>query len=88
VLLLLIPIAWLAIVTLFVAVCQVSARSEDASPASEEERAYRLGEGLVVWEHPSALLLESAHRARLSWRTPARIRPRGGGAHVAVRGTR
>jgi hypothetical protein len=54
-LLILIPIAWLAVVTLFVAVCQASAGEESA--AASEEPGYRVRDGLVVWDRDAAISL-------------------------------
>jgi hypothetical protein len=55
-LLILIPIAWLAVVTVFVAVCQASALGE-ATAVPAEEQSYRVREGLVVWERDTAIAL-------------------------------
>ena len=55
-LLIIIPIVWLAVVTMFMAVCQASALGEAAS-ASGEEPAYRVREGLVVWDRDAAIAL-------------------------------
>jgi hypothetical protein len=69
-LLILIPIAWLAVVTVFVAVCQASASGEAA--ATGEERPYRVSAGLVVWDRDAAIALRYAGgRAKSS---PARQR--------------
>jgi len=63
-LLILIPIAWLAVVTVFVAVCQASALGE-AAAAPSEEPGYRVREGLVVWDRDAAIALRYGHdRAR------------------------
>jgi hypothetical protein len=71
-LLILIPIAWLAVVTMFVAVCQASASGE-AAVAPSEEPGYRIREGLVVWDRDAAIALRYA-RARAT-RAPASRRP-------------
>jgi hypothetical protein len=52
-LLLLIPIAWLIVVTLFVAVCRTAARADrPVAPRAAEERhsPHTAVDGLVMWE--------------------------------------
>ncbi|GEM_PF-1121424 len=58
-LLLLIPVAWLAVFVLCVAICCM-ARSGDAqsTPAKQSSRRPAIIDGKVVWEEPSALALE------------------------------
>jgi hypothetical protein len=55
-LLILIPVVWLAVVAVVVAVCQASASAEAPREASDE-RAYLVREGLVVWDRETALVL-------------------------------
>jgi hypothetical protein len=55
-LLILIPIAWLAVVTLVVAVCQATARGE-VGRAQSAERVHHVREGLVVWDRDPAIAL-------------------------------
>jgi hypothetical protein len=71
-LLILIPIAWLAVVTVFVAVCQASASGE-AAAAPGEEPGYRIREGLVVWDRDAAIALRYARGRSKS--APASRRP-------------
>jgi hypothetical protein len=71
VLLILIPIAWLAVVTLFVAVCQASAKGESSADPGVH-RAYRIRDGLVVWDRDAALALRHQQRAIPEPGTPAR----------------
>jgi hypothetical protein len=52
-LLILIPIAWLAVVTIVVAVCRATALGE-AGETPSEESTYRVREGLVVWDREPA----------------------------------
>jgi len=61
-LLILIPLAWLAVVTLFVAVCQASALGE-SSAVPAEDRAYRIHDGLVVWDRNAAIALRYRRRS-------------------------
>jgi len=55
-LLILIPIAWLAVLTVFLAVCQASALG-DAAATPREEAGYQVREGLVVWDRDAAIAL-------------------------------
>jgi len=71
-LLILILVAWLAVVTVFMAVCQASALGE-AAVAPSEEPGYRVREGLVVWDRDAAIALRYAGGRAKS--APARQRP-------------
>jgi hypothetical protein len=72
-LLILIPVGWLAVLTLLVAVCRIAARA-DAAPtvAPSEPGGYRrpVGNGLTLWEDlPSpALARRPALQTRVSRR--------------------
>jgi hypothetical protein len=58
-LIILIPLAWLAVLTLFVAICRMAALGDDAAPGPVEERSsHRVGDGLVIWEDPSEVALK------------------------------
>src|SRR4051812_42623625 len=61
-LLILIPIAWLAVVTIVVAVCRASALG-DSSADPGVERAYCIRDGLVVWDRDAAVALRYQDRA-------------------------
>jgi hypothetical protein len=60
----LIPVAWLTVFVLCVAICRMAARG-DAQPApgapqSSRHPAIIIIDGLVVWEEPSAVALEDS----------------------------
>jgi hypothetical protein len=62
-LLLVIPLAWLACIGLLVALCRMAARG-DAQPVPLPEQLPRsLGEGLTVWEDPPEVVLQDRRRA-------------------------
>jgi hypothetical protein len=62
-LLILIPIAWLTVVTLFVAICRTAARG-DAAPErpAAQPIARAVGEGLLLWEDPLEVTLQDKRR--------------------------
>jgi hypothetical protein len=61
-LLVLIPIAWLACIGLLLALCRMAARG-DAQPArSPDQLARSLGDGLTVWEDPPEVVLQDRRR--------------------------
>jgi hypothetical protein len=63
-LIILIPLAWLAVLTLCVAICHVAALG-DATPGPVEERgSLRAGDGLVILEDPSEVDLEDERGRR------------------------
>jgi hypothetical protein len=76
-LLILIPIAWLAVVTLFVAVCLAAARADAAPPRVDEQDRDAIGDGLVVWD-------AGAPQPRLKWRSAASVRYRAWAAEARV----
>jgi hypothetical protein len=51
----LIPIAWLAIVTLVVAICRMAARGDAIQLGVTDRRPRVVGDGLVIWEDPREL---------------------------------
>jgi hypothetical protein len=64
-LLILIPIAWLTVVTVFVAACRMAARGDVASsPASTPEQSLRTTpvDGLTLWEDPVEVGLRDLRR--------------------------
>jgi hypothetical protein len=86
-LLILIPIAWLAVVTIVVAVCRATPRGE-AGGVHGEAHVHRLSEGLVVWDRDSAIVLrQSRNRPGSAAREhrPGRARR---AARVAAHGVR
>jgi len=59
-LIILIPLAWLAVLTLCVAICHMAALG-DAAPGpvpGEERGSLQAGDGLVIWEDPSEVALK------------------------------
>jgi hypothetical protein len=90
-LLILVPIAWLAVVTLFVAVCQASVLGESSTDPSED-RGYRIRDGLVVWDRDAAIALRYRHRAipesAAHRRCPGAAKPASRRERVAVQGLR
>src|SRR2546423_13163254 len=62
-LLILIPIAWLTVAVVVVAVCQASARGESERRTSAPEQRYVIQERLVVWDHASTLAPRSPSAA-------------------------
>jgi hypothetical protein len=64
VLLLLLPIAWLAVAIVVVAACQAAARGDQAQRVPELEPPHVVREGLLAWEAQGARLLRARHRAR------------------------
>ena len=63
-LIILIPLAWLAVLTLFVAICRMAALG-DATPVPVAEwSSRRIGDGLVVWEDPSEVALMDQRRGK------------------------
>jgi hypothetical protein len=75
VLFILIPLAWLAVVALFIAICQAASRGEE--PAQDIDVAGRsLGPGLVVWERPSAPMRVRRPLRRPRHQDASRVRSR------------
>jgi hypothetical protein len=71
-LLILIPIAWLTVITVFVAVCRMAARG-DVPPAGVREHSPRTPvDGLTLWDDPSELDLQDM-RPRKSRRLVGRL---------------
>ncbi len=69
-LLILIPIAWMTVVIVFVAISRSAARGDDAARAQPErsETAVRSSiDGLVLWEDPAEVALRDM-RPRKPWR--------------------
>jgi hypothetical protein len=63
-LLILIPIAWLALATLTLAICRAAARGDGAPAAGMEDHLRSIGGGLVIFEEPPAVAAGSAQRPR------------------------
>jgi hypothetical protein len=63
-LLLLIPVGWLAVVTVFVAVCQAAARAEAPAVPAEADPPEVVSEGLVVWDRAAAEMLRAKYAGR------------------------
>jgi hypothetical protein len=63
-LLLLIALAWLAVVTVLVAACRAAARAERPSAAASEEQPELVREGLAVWDPVAARALRAHYAAR------------------------
>jgi hypothetical protein len=61
-LLVLIPIVWLTAVALVMAVCRASSPRSGVPAVTEEGEPYRVCDGLIVWEQPSASVLRCARR--------------------------
>ena len=73
-LLILIPVAWLALVALFVALCRMAASADRAPSPSVGAYPPALRYGLAVWEGSPAFALQRrplAHRRPLHGRRPA-----------------
>jgi uncharacterized membrane protein len=82
-LLLLIPIAWLAVVTVLVAVCRAAGRAEAPRSAAAESPPQVIHDGLVVWDPVAARALRAHYASR-------RVRGNGrwrelSGAHARTR---
>ena len=65
----LIPIAWITVVVLFVAICRSAARGESDASRAQLERKTTLDTsiaGLVLWEDPLDVALQDrrTHKAR------------------------
>jgi hypothetical protein len=89
-LLILIPIAWLAVLTIVVAVCRATARGE-AGGAQGEGHVHHVREGLVVWDRDSAIALRhSRSRSKSAGRErrPERGRRAAHAERVAAHGAR
>ncbi|HME02558.1 MAG TPA: hypothetical protein VKG38_05945 [Solirubrobacteraceae bacterium] len=73
---LLIPIAWLALVTPLLAACVMASRADAPCTPAPEEPASWVGEGLIVWDPAAAAALAArpgaAPGARLAGRPRAR----------------
>jgi hypothetical protein len=78
VLLILIPIAWLIVVTFVVAACCMAARADEARVQFGDSHPRSVRNMLVVWDAPATLALNVsrlAHDRRpLEHRTPLRAR--------------
>ena len=79
-LLLFIALAWLAVVTVIVAVCQAAGRAEQHRSVADESRPEVIREGLTVWDPVAARALR-AHYAARRRRTRTRGR-QASGAHA------
>jgi hypothetical protein len=64
-LLILVPIAWLTVVTVFLAVCRMAARG-DVSPAPlmREQSPRTPVDGLTLWEDPVEVALHDTRRRK------------------------
>jgi hypothetical protein len=85
-LLLLIALAWLAVVAVLVAVCQAAARAERPAQSKREDAPEVIREGLVVWDPVAARALRAHYAARRQ-----RMRARGrepSGARARTRSAR
>ena len=72
-LIILIPIAWLALVGLFVALCRVAADSDGrAATVTADEAGTLIRSGLVVFEHADALAVQGAAQRPGSPQHPVR----------------
>lgn len=80
-LLILIPIAWLTVVTVFVAICRMAARGDVSSSRPVQEQSPRTAgdSWLTMWEDPAAVALHDQRR-----RKPRRL-ARHGLTHHGVR---
>ncbi len=65
---LLIPIAWLALVTPLLAACVMASRADAPCTPAPEEPASWVGEGLTVWDPAAAAALAAGSAARISRR--------------------
>lgn len=81
VLLLLLPIAWLAVVIVVVAACQAAARGEQALQRTGDERLDVTGEDPLVWDAIAAQALLARSRSPLRRRAARR---HGSSAHAAA----
>jgi hypothetical protein len=73
-LLLLIPIAWLTVVGIVVAVCKASAHGDAQQTNPLPEPAHEIAPGLVVWDPaPQARTSVRAQRARSVRREPTAV---------------
>jgi hypothetical protein len=90
-LLLLIPIAWLVVVTVLLAICQAAARGDARSIPGEEASPEVVRPGLVVWEQSAARALRADATAQAR-HTSARGRhshaSATGGRRTTARGVR
>ena len=85
-LLLLIPIAWLLVVALLLAVCRSAGRAEAPRLAKRETPPEVIRDGLVVWDPVAARALRAPY-ARRDERVHGRGRELSGG-HAPARGRR
>jgi hypothetical protein len=60
----LIPIAWLAVLTLFIAVCRIAARGDTLTAPVAEQSPRAVSDGLVVWEDPFEVALQDKRRRK------------------------
>jgi hypothetical protein len=91
VLLLLIPIAWLVVVTVLLAVCQAAARGDASSMPGEEAPPEVIRPGLVVWEESAARALRADAAAQRRHATARGRQHHGdgaGGRRTTARGVR
>ncbi len=64
-LLILIPIAWLSVVSIVVAVCCIAARTDEAEASGADRHGHSIRNVLVVWEtRPLALNADRSRQAR------------------------
>lgn len=74
---LLIPIVWLLLVAVFVAVCNAAARGDSAPTRLADARGHSFGAGLTVWDdraaarlrerrHVSRVMRQPMHRRRMT----------------------
>ncbi len=87
-LLLLIPIAWLAVVTPLLAACVAASRAEAPAAPAAEEPGSRIGAGLVVWDPAAAAALAGARGRAPGALLAGRPRARHGRRRGTARSTR
>jgi hypothetical protein len=76
VLFILIPLAWLAVVALFIAICQAASRGEREPAQVIDVPGRSLGPGLVVWEQSSAPMRVRRPLRRPRHQDASRVRSR------------
>ena len=85
---LLIPIAWLAVVTPLLAACVMASRADSPDPPEPLQPASWSGGGLVVFDAATGAALAARHPARPGSRLGGRPGPRQGRHRRALRSIR
>lgn len=74
-LLVLIPVAWIGVVTLLVILCRMAARADAPPSAAAEASPHWVGDGLALWEAPPASALAGSWRLQDATRRRQAVPP-------------